>query len=224
MSPELLAEVDNWFADLLVGQDDALDHALAASAKAGLPAINVSPAMGKFLHILAKVSAGARRILEIGTLGGYSSIWLARALPAEGRLITLEVDPDTASIARSNLEYAGLDHVVEVRTGSALDTLPKLATEELPPFDLVFIDADKKSTPEYFDYALRLTRPGGMIVIDNVVREGRVIDRDNPDPDIQGIRRVTEMIAAEPRVTATVMQTVGVKRYDGFLIALVLPS
>ena len=223
MSSELWAHVDDWFTDQLGGADDALEYAIATSAKAGLPAINVSPAMGKALHIFARVSK-ARTILEIGTLGGYSSIWLARALPDDGHMITLELDPATAAIARSNLSYAGLDQVVEVRVGGALDTLPSLAADKLQPFDLVFIDADKKSTPEYFEWALRLTRPGSLIVIDNVVREGRVIDEHIGDPDIQGIRRVTGMIAAEPRVTPTVVQTVGIKRYDGFLIALVLPD
>ncbi len=221
MNPELWTSVDTWFSDRLIETDDALDHALAESDRAGLPPINVSPAMGKLLHILARVS-GARTILEIGTLAGYSSTWLARALPSDGRLITLELNPDTAAVARGNIAHAGLDGVIDVRVGNALDSLESLAAEQVSPFDVVFIDADKRGNPDYFEWALTLTRPGSMIVIDNVVREGRVIDEQDTDADIRGVRRVIDMIAAEPRVTATVIQTVGVKRYDGFLIALVL--
>ena len=218
---ELWSEVDNWFADQLIGSDDALAHAIAESERAGLRAINVSPNQGKLLHLLARIS-GARNILEIGTLGGYSSIWLARALPPDGRLITLELDPGSAAVARANFKFAGVDKLIDVRVGNALETLPQIADEKPDPFDLVFVDADKESNPHYFEWALKLTRPGSVIVIDNVVRHGRVIDKTDIEADITGVRRVVEMVAAESRVTATTIQTVGVKNYDGFLIALVV--
>jgi predicted O-methyltransferase YrrM len=217
MTPETWTAVDQYVTDFLVPPDPALDGAQKASTAANLPAISVSAAQGKFLHILAKIG-GARRILEIGTLGGYSTIWLARALPAGGRLITLEFDPKHADVARSNLANAGLSGVVDIRVGRAIDALPKLADGN--PFDLIFIDADKPSTPDYFDWALKLSRPGSVIVVDNVVRGGRLIDAKGDD-DIQGMRRFMEKLAAETRVTATVMQTVGVKGYDGFALAVV---
>jgi len=212
--------VDRYITDLLVPADPALAAALQSSDAAGLPAIHVTPNLGKMLHILARVQ-GARSILEIGTLGGFSTIWLARALMPGGRMITLESDPKHAEIARVNLARAGLNEVVELRLGRALDTLPHIAAEVHSPFDLVFIDADKPSNPEYFAWALKLTRPGSLIVIDNVVRKGAVIDAASDDPTVQGTRRLNEMLANEPRVIATAIQTVGSKGYDGFAMALV---
>ncbi|KWX00485.1 O-methyltransferase [Carbonactinospora thermoautotrophica] len=220
MIQERWTAVDRYITDLLVPSDPALDATLQASAAAGLPPINVSPAQGKLLHLLARAQ-GARTILEIGTLGGYSTIWLARALPADGRLITLEADPKHAEVARANIARAGLADVVEVRLGRALDTLPRLAAEGHGPFDLIFIDADKPSNPDYFAWALKLSHPGSLIITDNVVRDGAVIDADSDDPRVQGTRRFFELLAAEPRVSATAIQTVGDKGYDGFAIALV---
>lgn len=218
--PERWSAADGYFAGLLMPPDPALDAALEASAAAGLPTINVAPNQGKLLHLLARAQ-GARRVLEIGTLGGYSTIWLARALPPGGRLLTLEADPHHAEVARANLVRAGLADVVEVRLGRGVDTLSGLSADE--PFDLVFIDADKPSYPDYFAHALRLSRPGTLIVADNVVRGGRVADACSDDEAVKGARRLTELVAVEPRVSATVVQTVGVKGHDGFLLALVLP-
>ena len=220
MSQEQWAAVDRYIADLFAPDDPALDAALEASAAAGLPPIQVAPNQGKLLQILARLQ-GARRILEIGTLGGYSTIWLARALPADGRLITLELDPKHAEVARGNIARAGLDRVVDLRLGRALDLLPRIAAEGMGPFDLIFIDADRPNNPDYFAWALRLARRGSLIVIDNVVRGGMVADAASGDPAIQGVRRMNAMIAAEPRVSATAVQTVGGKGYDGFAIALV---
>jgi predicted O-methyltransferase YrrM len=212
--------VDSYVTDLIVRPDAALDAALEASAAAGLPAINVSPAQGKLLYMLARL-VGARNILEIGTLGGYSTIWMARALPADGRLITLEIDEKNAAIARANFERAEVDRLIELRLGKALDMLPALAAEKHDPFDLVFIDADKKSNPDYFTWALRLARIGSLVIVDNVIRGGAVIDRASDDVSVLGTQRCLEMMAAEPRVVATVLQTVGSKGYDGFAIAMV---
>jgi predicted O-methyltransferase YrrM len=212
--------VDRYFTELLVSSDAALDAALAASAAAGLPAINVSPTQGKLLHLLAQ-AIGARTILEIGTLGGYSTIWLARALPESGRVISLEADARHAEIARANVTRAGLDDIVEVRLGMALDILPELAAEGREPFDFIFVDADKPNNAAYFDWALRLSHPGSVIVVDNVVRGGDVVDAGNDSATIQGVRRFLERLAAEPRVSATAIQTVGNKGYDGFAIAVV---
>lgn len=220
MTEELWTAVDRYFSDLLVSADPALEAALAASASAGLPAINVSPVQGKLLHVLAQ-SIGARNILEIGTLGGYSTIWLARALPDGGRVISLEADPRHAEVARANIARAGLDDRVEVRLGMALDLLPGVAAVGGPPFDFVFIDADKPNNAAYFDWALRLSRTGSIIVVDNVVRGGDVIAAASDSPTVQGVRRFLERFAAEPRVSATAIQTVGSKGYDGFAIALV---
>ncbi|WP_437491470.1 O-methyltransferase [Sorangium sp. So ce1014] len=220
MAQEQWSAVDRYITDLLVPSDAALDAALEASAAAGLPPINVAPNQGKLLHLLARIH-GARSILEIGTLGGYSTIWLARALPFGGRLITLESEPKHAEVARANLERAGLADLVELRLGRALDTLPRLAAEGRGPFDLIFIDADKPSNPDYFTWALKLSRRGSVIVIDNVVRKGAVIDPESPDPNVQGVRRLNELLAAEQRVSATAIQTVGTKGYDGLAIALV---
>jgi predicted O-methyltransferase YrrM len=213
--------VDRYFTDLLVPPDAALDAALASSAAAGLPPINVSPNQGKLLHLIARLH-GARMVLEIGTLGGYSTIWLARALPADGRVITLEFDPKHADVARANFARAGLERMIELRLGRALETLPQIAAERRGPFDLVFIDADKVSTAEYFDWALKLTRRGSVIIIDNVVRKGAVIDATSNDASVQGVRRFNAKLAAEQRVSATAIQTVGSKGHDGFALALVI--
>jgi predicted O-methyltransferase YrrM len=220
MTHEQWTAVDRYITELFVPPDPALDAALDACSEAGLPPINVSPNQGKLLFLLARMQ-GARTVLEIGTLGGYSTIWLARALPAGGRLVTLESDPKHAEVARANIARAGLAGVVELRLGLALDTLPQLATEGRGPFDLIFIDADKPSYPDYLTWALRLTRRGGLIIADNVVRRGAVTDPASGDPGVQGIRRFNELLAAESRVIATEFQTVGSKGHDGFAIALV---
>lgn len=221
MSQTQWDDVDRYIADRLVGPDPVLEAALQASMDAGLPAINVAPNQGKLLMLLAQ-AIGARRILEIGTLGGYSTIWLGRALPRDGRLITLEANPNYAKLARANLDRANLADSVELRVGPALDTLPDLAAEGAGPFDLVFIDADKPSTPDYFEWALKLTRRGSLIVVDNVVREGRLADATSDDSAVKAMRRFCELAATEPRVSATAIQTVGSKGYDGFAIALVI--
>ncbi|MFF2118913.1 O-methyltransferase [Kitasatospora sp. NPDC058184] len=212
--------VDAYFSEQLVGHDPVLEGATAAAAAAGLPKIAVAPNQGKLLHLLA-VTQGAKRILEVGTLGGYSAIWLARALPADGTLLTLELDPRHAEVARGNLAAAGLAGVAEVRVGRAADSLAALVEQGVEPFDLVFIDADKPSNPEYFRRALQLTRPGSLIIVDNVVRGGAVADADSTDPAVVGTRALHELIAAEPTVTATSVQTVGSKGYDGFTLARV---
>jgi predicted O-methyltransferase YrrM len=223
MTQRTWTSVDRYLDDLLVGRDTVLEAALQASVDAGLPAIAVSPTQGKLLNLLARVR-GARTILEIGTLGGYSTIWLARALPADGHLVTLEMDPKHAEVARANIGRAGLTARVEVRLGRALDTLQQLGSGNAGPFDMIFIDADKPSLPEYFLWALRLSRPGTLIAIDNVVREGAVIDSTSRDASVQGVRRLNELMASEPRVSATAIQTVGAKGYDGFALALVTGS
>lgn len=213
--------VDDYIDSQLIPADPALDSARRASAEAGLPQIAVTASQGKLLHLLA-LSVNARNILEVGTLGAYSTIWLARALPADGRLVTLEADPKHAEIARGNIAHAGLAETVELREGPALDTLPELAAEGLAPFDLIFIDADKESNAEYFAWALKLSRPGSLIFIDNVIREGAVADPQSDDPMVMGVRRLNEALAKENRVVATTIQTVGSKGYDGFTLALVL--
>jgi predicted O-methyltransferase YrrM len=220
MIPEQWTAVDRYLTDLFVPPDPALEAALQASEAAGLPAIHVSPCQGKLLWLLARM-VGARTILEIGTLGGYSTIWLARALPAGGRLITLEADPRHAEIARANIARADLAHVVDLRLGRAQETLPLLAAEGSGPFDLIFIDADKPGYPDYLQWSLRLARPGSVIIGDNVVRKGAVIDSSSADPTVRGVRRFNELLAAEPRLCATAIQTVGSKGYDGFAVALV---
>jgi predicted O-methyltransferase YrrM len=220
MTQDQWTAVDRYITELFVPADPALDTALQATTDAGMPLINVAPNQGKLLYILA-LSHGARTILEIGTLGGYSTIWLARALPADGRLITLEADPKHAEVARGTIACAGLGPIVEVRLGQALDTLPQLAAEGRGPFDLVFIDADKVNTAAYFAWALKLTRRGSLIITDNVVRDGAVIDASSADASVQGVRRFNAALAAEPRVSATVIQTVGSKGYDGLAIAIV---
>ena len=221
MDREQWTAVDRYFTELLVPPDSALEAALVASAEAGLPGINVAPNQGKLLQLLARLQR-ATCILEVGTLGGYSTIWLARALPAGGRLVTLEAVPRHAEVARANIDHAGLGDVVDVRLGPALESLPKLAAEGFGPVDLTFVDADKQHNPDYFQWALRLSRPGSLIIVDNVVRGGNVIDETSDDPDIQGVRRFNDLLAAEPRVDATAIQTVGTKGYDGLAIALVV--
>jgi predicted O-methyltransferase YrrM len=220
MSKRGWSEVDSYFASMLIGPDSALDATLEANAVAGLPSIDVSASQGKLIHLLARLS-GARKALEIGTLGGYSTIWLARALPNDGKLITLEMSARHADVARGNVARAGLQGKVEVRIGAALTTLPKLAAEGLHPFDFVFIDADKTNNAAYLEWALRLSRPGTAIVVDNVVREGEVADAANRNSDVVGVRRMFELMAREPRLSATAVQTVGTKGWDGFALALV---
>jgi predicted O-methyltransferase YrrM len=212
--------VDSYIADLFIAPDFALEAALDASKAAGLPAISVSPAQGKLLHLLARVQ-GARSILELGTLGGYSTIWLARALPPEGHLLSLEVDPTRAELARANVARAGLTSVVEIRLGRAEDTLQQLVTEGREPFDLIFIDADKTGYAEYLKWSLQLARSGTLIIADNVVRKGAVADPASTDDNVQGIRKFNQLLAAEKRVTTTVIQTVGSKGYDGLALILV---
>ena len=212
--------VDDYVDGLLVDQDAALLDALATSNGAGLPSINVTPSQGKLLHLLAR-ALRARRVLEIGTLGGYSTIWLARALAPGGRVVTIEADEKHAAVARENFARAGVGDGVDLRVGRASDVLPAIASEGGGPFDLIFIDADKPGTPEYFAWALRLARVGTLIVIDNVVREGAVADGGSRDPSVIAMRRVLQAIAAEPRVAGTVLQTVGAKGYDGLAVLLV---
>ena len=220
MTHEQWAAVDRYISGLLVPPDPSLDAALEASAAAGLPRHEVSPSQGKLLYLLARVQR-ARAILEIGTLGGYSTIWLGRALPPDGRLVTLEANQKYAEVAAANIERAGLAGVVELRVGGALDALAKLAADGRGPFDLIFIDADKPSNPAYFAWALELSRRGSLIVADNVVRKGAVVDAASGDPSVQGVRRFLELLAAEPRASATAIQTVGSKGYDGLAVALV---
>lgn len=220
MDLELWTAVDRYISDRLVPSDPALDAALARSDAAGLPAINVSPNQGRLLALLVRMCS-ARTVLEVGTLGGYSTIWLGRPMGPGGRLVTLEVDPRHAEVARTNIAGAGLSEVVNVRLGPALDTLPQLAAEGAGPFDLTFIDADKTNNAEYFQWAVRLSRPGSVIVVDNVVRQGAVVDADSTDPAIQGTQHLYEVMGADARVSATAIQTVGSKGYDGFAIAVV---
>ena len=223
MSQAQWTAVDRYITDLLVPGDDALDAATAAIERAGLPPISVSAPQGKLLHVLA-LAVGARRILEVGTLGGYSTIWLARALPPGGRLVTLELDPHHAEVAAANVARAGLSDAVELRLGPALETLPALAAEGYGPFDLAFIDADKASNADYYEWALRLGRVGTTVVVDNVVRDGRVADPSCDDPDVRGVRRFNELVARDPRVVATEIQTVGAKGYDGFALVQVVAA
>ena len=217
---EIWVAVDHYFAELLSLSDPVLDAALAANRAAELPAIDVAPNQGKLLQLLAQM-VSARRILEIGTLGGYSTIWLARALPVGGKLITLEFNPVHADIARANIARANLAHLVDIRIGAALDTLPKLHAEMKAPFDLVFIDADKPNNAEYVRWALKLSRPGTLIIVDNVVRDGGVADANSTDNDVLGARRLFELLASEPHLNSTALQTVGAKGYDGFALAIV---
>lgn len=218
---EQWSTVDAFFAERLTPLDPLLEAVLAANAAAGLPPHDVSPLQGRFLELLVRLTR-ARRVLEIGTLGGYSTIWMARALPADGCVVTLEADPHHAAIARGNFAHAGLADRVELREGPAVESLNALARAREAPFDLVFIDADKPSNPEYLAFALALTRAGSVIVADNVVRDGAVVEEGSADSRVQGVRRFTELVAGEPRLVATALQTVGVKGWDGFAMALVV--
>jgi len=220
MNQALWTDVDNYLVKNLIPADPALDQALKSNQAAGLPTIDVAPNQGKLLHLLARIQ-GARRILEIGTLGGYSTIWLARALPSDGKLITLEVEAKHAEVARANIERAGLSSLVQLRLGPALESLLQLQKEGAKPFDLIFIDADKQNIPAYLEWSLRLSRPGTVIITDNVIRDGAIINAEDPDPRVQGVRRLFEMMSADPRLDATALQTVGTKGYDGFTLAIV---
>ena len=220
MSQELWTAVDRYIADTFALEDDVLAKAQEACDAAGLPAIQVSAAQGKFLQLLTRM-IGAQRVLEIGTLGGYSTIWMARGLTANGRVVTMEIDPAHAEVAAGNFSRAGLSDMIDVHVGPALESLPVVEREGAGPFDLIFIDADKANIPAYFEWALRLSRPGSVIVVDNVVREGTVIDDSSDDAAVQGVRRFNEMAAAVNGLESTVIQTVGVKGYDGFAVSLV---
>ena len=220
MSAPSWSAVDDYIVDRLIGEDAVLEAALANNRRAGLPPIDVSAAQGKLLQLLAK-GIGAARILEIGTLGGYSTIWLARALGEGGRLVTLELDPGYAAVARANIDNAGLGDLVDIRTGPACDTLAAMGAADEEPFDFVFVDADKENYAAYLDHAVRLARPGAMLVFDNVVREGGIIDPDSDDPKVPGTRRLYAALKDNPRIDATAIQTVGSKKWDGFLLALV---
>jgi predicted O-methyltransferase YrrM len=220
VSQETWTAIDSFIAATILNDDEALREAVEAAETAGLPSIQVSPPQGKLLQLLVRL-VGAKRVLEFGTLGGYSAILMARALPEDGRLVTLEAKAEYAEVARRSIERAGVGERVEVRVGPALEALPDLAAEGAGPFDLVFIDADKVNTPNYFAWALDHTRPGGLIIADNVVRDGTLADATAADEATRAQRRLHEMLGDEPRVSATTIQTVGVKGYDGFLIALV---
>ncbi|HEV7404200.1 MAG TPA: O-methyltransferase [Chthoniobacteraceae bacterium] len=221
MSETTWCDVDQYISDHLIPRQPALEAALAASAAAGLPGIQVSETQGKLLQLLVRMH-GARRILELGTLGGYSTLWLAGGLPADGRLVTIEFEEKHAAVARANLARAGLEKIVDLHVGAALDVLPRIAAHDPAPFDFIFIDANKEDYPEYFTWALRLSRKGTVIIADNVVRQGGVLDPEHTDPRVQAVRRLYDLLAAEPRVTATAIQTVGTKGYDGFVMALVI--
>jgi len=214
-------QVDQYYTVALIPNGDDFDAALVANRDAGLPPIDVTPLQGKFLDILVRAT-GSKRILEIGTLGGYSTLWIARALPDDGEVVTLELESHHAHIAKQNLEAAGFACRVDLRIGPAAESLAALVQKQVAPFDFIFIDADKASYPDYLQWSLKLSRPGALIVADNVVRDGKVIDPENPDPYIRGVRRFTEMVSAEPRLRATALQTVAGKGYDGFIIAVVL--
>lgn len=220
MTQEQWTKVDTYIADQLVPQDAALTEAQRDSVAAGLPTISVSAAQGKFLHLLAQMQ-NARRILEMGTLGGYSTIWLARALQPGGKLISLEIEPKHAAVAQANITRAGLEKIVDIRLGAALDSLKILATEKGEPFDFIFIDADKTNIPEYLIGALKLSRSGTVIVIDNVVRKGKLCDPASDDASVQGVRRLHDLLSTETRISATTIQTVGAKGYDGFTLVRV---
>lgn len=220
MEPDQWSAVDQYLGSLLLPKDPVLEAAQEASANAGLPSIAVSPLQGKLLQILAQMQ-NASRTLEIGTLGGYSTIWLARGLAAGGSIVTLELDPKHARVARQNLDFAGLQKVVEIQIGRAIETLPKLAADRAGPFDLIFIDADKVSIPEYFGWALKLSRPGTVIVVDNVIRKGEVANAGSDDVSVRGVRRFLEELSRNEKVSATTLQTVGAKGYDGFTLAIV---
>ncbi len=220
MTQELWTAVDTYIKEKMIPADAVLSAAQQNGIDAGLPPIAVSPAQGKLLYLLARM-CGAKNVLEIGTLAGYSTIWMARALPLGGRVITLELDARHAEVSRKNFAMAGLADAIEVRLGSALNSLPKLVEERRGPFDLIFIDADKANIPAYFDWSLKLSRPGTVIVIDNIIRDGKVIDGDSKDADVQGVRQFNQLLATDKRVSATEIQTVGEKGYDGFALLVV---
>jgi len=220
MIPTKFAEVDRYFGELFASQDEALEAVLRANAAAGLPSYDVSPVQGKLLQLFIKLTS-TRRVLEVGTLGGYSTIWMARALPQDGRIVTLEFNPHHAAVARANFERAGVAEKIELHTGAALDLFPRIAAQGPDPFDLIFIDADKPNNPGYLAWALRLSKAGTLIIGDNVVREGAIADAKSTDPNVQGVRQFLELTAREPRLSATAIQTVGLKGYDGFSIAVV---
>lgn len=213
-------QVDEYITDLLCPNDAILDDVLTANKKADLPEIDVTANQGKLLQLLVQMK-GAKRILEIGTLGAYSTLWMARGLPADGKVITLELDPHHADVAQANIAHAGLEHMIEVRTGDALGQLAMMAEEKVEPFDLIFIDADKPNNPHYLNWALQFSRPGTVIIGDNVIREGEIINKHSTDPRIQGVRKFYEMIAGNPKISATAIQTVGSKGYDGFMMGIV---
>jgi predicted O-methyltransferase YrrM len=221
MDQELWTAVDTYITGQVVRSDAALDAAIEANAAAGLPTIDVAPNQGKLLHVLALMK-GAKRILEVGTLGGYSTIWLARALPEDGRLVTLEVEPKHAEVARGNVDRAGVGEKVEIRVGPAAESLAALVAEGVEAFDFIFIDADKQNNAVYLDWALKLAKVGTFILTDNVVREGKLADAESDDPAVIGTRAMFERMGAEPRLVATAIQTVGVKGYDGFAMAVVV--
>lgn len=220
MDQKLFESVDKYISDLFGDQDSALADTEKSIVDANIPQISISPNQGKFLNVLARL-CNANRILEIGTLGGYSTIWMARALPPTGKLISLEINPDHAAVARKNIIRAGLDGVVDIRIGKALDLLPKIKSENMPPFDMIFIDADKPPYAEYFQWALRLSRPGTLIVADNVIREGKVLDKNSSDEMVKGAQRFNQLLASHAGVTATIIQTVGLKEHDGMALAVV---
>jgi predicted O-methyltransferase YrrM len=220
MNQDLWTSVDHYLTDTLVHPDQALDEAARSNADAGLPAIDLTPNQGKLLHLLARIHR-AKRILEVGTLGGYSTIWLARALPPDGTLVTLEIDPTHAQVAAANIKRAGLSSLVDLRVGSALESLANLHAAKAAPFDLIFLDADKPNNPAYLDWAIKLSRPGTVIIGDNVIRDGAILDPDSTDPVVSGTRTFLECLGNHPRLDATALQTVGSKGYDGFAIAIV---
>jgi len=220
MTKEFFGSVDNYINSLVARQDDALTAAERAIQESGIPQISVSANQGKFLQVLAKLS-GARKILEVGTLGGYSTIWMARALPPGGKMITLEIDPKHAEVARKNFEVAGLSNVIEIRLGKAIDLLPKLKTDNEGPFDMIFIDADKPPYAEYFQWALKLSRPGTLIVVDNVIREGKVLDPNTTDESARGAARFNKVLSQTEGITATILQNVGAKEHDGMALIVV---
>lgn len=220
MDQELFTAVDSYLADKLIADDGLAREALKANSEAGLPSIDVSPTQGKLLHLLARIS-GAKRILEVGTLGGYSTIWLARALPKDGLLVTLELNPKHAEVAAANIRRAGLAHLVDLQVGPAVDSLARLHADNVPPFDFIFLDADKPNNPVYLDWAVKLSRPGTVIVGDNVIREGAIIDANDSDPSVVGTRLFLEKLGSHPRLDATAIQTVGSKGHDGFALAIV---
>ncbi len=220
MNTDIFSKVDNYISNLLAPEDKALSDTISTLVSEGLPQHSVSANQGKFLQVLM-IACNAKRVLELGTLGGYSTIWLARALPENGKVITIEVDPHHGEVAKKNIDNAGLSHKVEMRTGKALDILPNLIANKEEPFDLIFIDADKPPYVEYFNYAVQLSRPGTLIICDNVIRDGKALDMNSTDEKVVGVQRLNEMLGQNTHVTATILQTVGVKEYDGMAIAVV---